>query len=751
MKKPAEQIALFVLLAVVGLRPLISRDYDATDRETLLQAGQADAVWAPVSRVIDVAVLLVAGAVCAHRIASTRSRYRRSGLEIGAGLLVIAAIISCLFAGEKRSAIDASFGWLSALLLVIALIQLLDAAWKIRLALCVIVASGGVSAVECFRQQRVSDETRARQLAELRAQMSSRLDIPANSPAITLMEQRVRSGEATAYFTHSNVAGGYLLLMAFGAAGLVLAGLPSEDARRGRLRVVVGVAPVAVALVALGLTRSTGAITATVAAAALFIIRAIAGSRVQRNYRKVFLAGWGVCLGAVGAVVVFGLWRGGLPGTSLDFRWHYWTASAELFRDHFPTGVGGQNFGDAYLQYKSIASPEEVESPHNFLVQFATEFGVIGLLAVLALLVGGSHAATEPAPQPRTRPKRFKTDWGSPAQMAGWGVMLLVAITAACAVLLPAYSVRQAMVRPALIWGIGFAWVVGLASGGEPRATGLVRLRSAVNFGLFAFLLQDTINVALFIPGSRTTFLAMVAVSIACRHVFCEAPAEAVTRTARRWIPVVGYAVLVVCAVVFQVPPIRAEAALRQARASREESSPTIQTHPAHLAYVRAAELDRLDATIPAEHGRWLRLTAAASRDPQPIYDLALRATDEAIVRAPGRFLYWRRKARLHLLRGQLTGDRRDYQAGVEALRQALDLYPQRPRTHLELGIAWTAVGTESALVRAIEHFEQALALDDQRPAWEVLTRFSEDERRDITQRIEQARRRLKPSIDHVE
>ena len=98
-------------------------------------------------------------------------------------------------------------------------------------------------------------------------------------------------------------------------------------------------------------------------------------------------------------VLSVGTVRGGLPHPSLDFRWRYWTASAEMFGEYWPTGVGAENFGDHYLKYKPIDSPEEVKNPHNFLVQFATEYGAIGLAGALLMLLGGSMAATRPTPR----------------------------------------------------------------------------------------------------------------------------------------------------------------------------------------------------------------------------------------------------------------------------------------------------------------------------------------------------------------
>ena len=67
------------------------------------------------------------------------------------------------------------------------------------------------------------------------------------------------------------------------------------------------------------------------------------------------------------AAVGHGTYHGRLPGSSLNFRWQYWTASSELITDHAWTGVGRENFGHSYLGYKSIVSAEEVAATVVFL------------------------------------------------------------------------------------------------------------------------------------------------------------------------------------------------------------------------------------------------------------------------------------------------------------------------------------------------------------------------------------------------
>ena len=70
--------------------------------------------------------------------------------------------------------------------------------------------------------------------------------------------------------------------------------------------------------------------------------------------------------------------------SSLTFRWHYWVGSAAVFRAHPWRGVGWANFGWHYLAHRLPIAPEEIQDPHNFLVRFFTELGLVGgLLCVV--------------------------------------------------------------------------------------------------------------------------------------------------------------------------------------------------------------------------------------------------------------------------------------------------------------------------------------------------------------------------------
>ena len=66
--------------------------------------------------------------------------------------------------------------------------------------------------------------------------------------------------------------------------------------------------------------------------------------------------------------------------------------SLAVFKEHPMLGVGWSNFGLHYLAHRLGQAPEEIKDPHNFLVRFFTELGLVGgVLVILWQLVWALH------------------------------------------------------------------------------------------------------------------------------------------------------------------------------------------------------------------------------------------------------------------------------------------------------------------------------------------------------------------------
>lgn len=774
MRSTLEALALFCLLVVAGVRPLISETYDSaglTITASLrgVQDPQPATTW-----LLDSIIL---GAAClwlASRSTGGDTGYRRCGVEWGLGLIAVGVCLSWTVAGNKRLAINAGVDWLCSGLLGVVLTQLLTSERRVRWALSVVLATAAAQAGECFEQVWVTQPETEAMYAQEREALWAKQGVSVDSAQVALFEARMRAREATGYFGHPNVAAAHLVTCAFAALALAFSKWRGRESRQRAqsqdFRTVLGRARIGAALacggavimgVACGLTGGVGALVSAGVAALVWMIGAANARRAWWTPRTAFGWGW-AAVGAAGvAVAVYGLSFGSLPGRSLDFRWKYWTGAAQMIRDHPWTGVGSENFGREFLRYKTIELPEEVKNPHNFLVSAATDWGLAGVAGMIVLVFGASRRLlrepladstsagagdypTESSPAATTRGASR-----SEIETALWGT------AAGLGIFIPRIGwlgsedtafLFYRTVMPALIWAVAFL----LLAPGAIRSTH--RLAWGLGCALLAFLVQDTINFATLVPGTVTTAFALLAMGSASLRlnetgrVAMDAsssrhPADRWGTTMPNWgwfgATLAGFAVVVVFGA---LPVARAGEALRQAR---QASSPT----EALRGCKESAHHDALDPTPPAKAAEFLR-TEYLSRlgEPQPndahrvLLTEAIAHITEAVRRDPRNVTMHRERAQYLYLAGE-------WLAAVTAAEKAVELYPTDPGGHRLLGEILAGKGraesNAGAWQRAAAEFEQALALDDARPSWETLRRLNPAERRDLAERAQNACREL--------
>ena len=99
-----------------------------------------------------------------------------------------------------------------------------------------------------------------------------------------------------------------------------------------------------------------------------------------------------VAIGTLG-LLAYGFTHHGLPTRDLLYRWDYWTGAAGIIEKHPVTGVGLNNFGYYYTQYKPLGAPEDVKDPHNMFIRIAAEAGLPAAIGFAALVLWGFLAA----------------------------------------------------------------------------------------------------------------------------------------------------------------------------------------------------------------------------------------------------------------------------------------------------------------------------------------------------------------------
>jgi hypothetical protein len=220
-------------------------------------------------------------------------------------------------------------------------------------------------------------------------------------------ERRLLQSEASGWFGLANV------YASFAAAGLaMLTGWTLLAWRRTRDRSaplpdgwagVLSLAAIAAA-VAVWLAGSKGGVTAAGIGLALLAGRMLLVRRVSLppglSRRAGGLLAVALVLSALGAVVLRGLIGERMGELSLLFRWFYMEGAVRVFREHPLLGVGPGGFKDAYMLAKPPISPEEVQSPHSVMFDFAATLGCFGLAWVAAWLgwvYGLGRTIVEPA------------------------------------------------------------------------------------------------------------------------------------------------------------------------------------------------------------------------------------------------------------------------------------------------------------------------------------------------------------------
>lgn len=728
VQRRIESISLFVLIGLVALRPLVGESYDPAGNTLTEALGVVSDPQPLTTLVFDVLVL---GATCGWLVAralGSPQTYRRTGLEWGAVLVAIAAVVSCFFAGNKRLAINATIDWLCLPLLAITMVQLLREPWQRRVLLAAVLASACVEATQCVEQFFSFNETWTH-YQSIKADFWARQGVNLDSSKVELFEQRMRAREVTGFLPHSNVAGSYLVLCFFAGLGLIATQWRSLSQSGNALIAILCTFGTSLMLVGVVLTKSLGALLSGLAGLVLWILSRRFATWIDAHRRRAWLIAWFCVVAGAGAVIGHGLYHGSLPGWSLTFRWQYWEASSKLIADHWTTGVGLENFGRHYLRYKSIESPEEVANPHSLFVQAAADWGLLGLIGILVMALQASFRFII-LPPARSPPM----NGGGRSTTIVWAVGLLLVVTVARLPLLGSADpnfLYYSTVITGFVWLMGFIVFLDFRVARAPGAPGLHSTRgsgtgTAVAVGLFAFLFHDMINFAMFVPGSATTFFGLLSYWLAERsNDATEAELDVTASFAKRWFPLgAGVAAAVLVCWVGVIPVARAQYHLRVGQFDSASSS------------------DPFDPTPEIERGQWLRTSAPR---------VAVEALTTAMDRDPFNVGLPQMRANLYLDLARSTGDDADYLAAIDDARRALELYPLNPAGVVSLAdtqaVAGEALKSEKLLREALANYNRAIALDNQRLSWESLHRMREGEKDEIRAKIRRLRERIKAPV----
>ncbi|MGD8453170.1 MAG: O-antigen ligase family protein [Phycisphaerae bacterium] len=720
-----ERLLFYVLLAVLCVRPLISESPERTDLPFIPGGGgisPAVTVW------LDSLALTAAAAALAR---TWRRGMIRRGVTVAIVLLAAALVVSVFAANNKRLALNTGWSLWIATLSGAALVCLMRASWMPRLLLAAVLATACTTGVKCVLQVTYEYKDLLEYWQEHKEELVPP-DMAPDDPMLVNFERRMQSGEAVGYQAHPNVTGSLLATAFLVAAGLTIGLLGSRVIPLVGERIAAGVmagAMAALSAVALWMTGSLGAIVAGGMGVVALLVFGLWHTRFGAWAGRVtvlLIVGYAAVIGGAAA---FGVRHGTLPHPSLAFRWYYWTAAMRAYLDAPLTGIGRDNFVDAYLLHKPPESTEDVRDPHNIWLALLVEMGPLGLLGAGLLLALCVHCAL--------RRLAVTTPARDPPEIT-LGMML-----PAAAFILPLHLLFSGALlegSPLILWlaEVAVAWVLVLvlsvrlfeALATSPAAEGW--LAAGLAAALLAALLHGLLDFALLTPAGWSLFAAVAAAACALR-----APASGPARDAAP-APLVLAAGLLICTHLYlvTVPTMRTEFRLARMQPSALDPS----DFDACLNVLRlgeaAVDADPLDPSGAADVSR---LAMYLARNPNfsgenrlTLLDRARHFALVALHRHPHSSTAHARLARIYedsvepcLLAAQPDDAVRAAEKAAEYWQAAAELDPTNPRKHISAGEAWFHWWEETddpAVARiAIEHLSAALCIDAARPPEDVI------------------------------
>lgn len=714
-----ELLALLVVLLVVAVRPLISETYDSGIQQIVAAAGGPEVASPATTAWFDLAIWAAALAGVAAAMLKGSS-WRWTGAEGGWLLLVLAAVVSSLGASNQRLATNASGDWLTIAAMLFIIVNVCRQRWRVCLLLAVIFASGIASASKSAMQVGWEFREMRAEYQQHRSEFWGRQGVDLDDPRVALFERRMATDQGTGFFPHSNTEAGLLCLAGFAGLALASAG-GSRPARFG-----IGL----LALLVLGMTittRSKGGIAAVAAGGLCYVALSRWGPALRRKWRAVLAAGWGLVLALVGLVILIGVVRGGLPGSSLGFRWQYWTVTRQVIAEHLWNGVGALNFDGAYLAVKPIDYPEEIKDPHNFVLSVLAQWGLVGGLGLIVALAGYTFVAAR-----AWGCGEEAQDDGTSRAPLRWLAALVIGFVALRIWLFRGYLPDPGGRALVLfdLGSFGLLWVAAVgASLWAVQSPHAGKIALACFCGCAAFLLHNAIEFSIFYPGTLTPFVAMAGALLAALPEPESAPAR--PRRATLALTLAAGACIVAVITVVLIPVSRCTAWLSLARASAE-SNP----QEADRSYAAAAEADPYDPT-PWFERAVLRTRSGSLQD----LDLAATLVEGAIARHRSDLSLYHLQSRVYEVRYRAADSPTDLLAAIGALREALRLYPSSPDEHLSLAdlLGRLAAETQSPELAAesVDQYREALRLNDARPGTDEVRRWTPEQRARIEQHLQ--------------
>ncbi|MHC4132480.1 MAG: O-antigen ligase family protein [Planctomycetota bacterium] len=739
-----DNILFAICLSVLALRTTVTEGLG-------MQAGTQ-----PINIGDNIISLLVSGVlifsflvwlIC--NICSKQLSYRRTFLEIGLLLFIIAAIISSFNASGKRAAITESIVVIAPILSAVLLVQLLNTRLKIKLLLAFIAALGAVQAYQCSDQLFTSNEMTIQQYEESPDNFLGPLGIETGTLQHWLFEHRIYTKAVNGFFTNKNSVGCFLIIAAC-AAFVLFAEQFKVYKNKQTDAVPIFCCAMVLAFIIWGLliTKSKGAILAALISVACFTCFVFFHDQLKKHRKLIFSIVLILAVLACIFIVNYGRLNGRLPGgNSMLVRWQYWQSTAKMISDYPLTGVGSGNFSYYFTHYKYPGAIESVADPHNFLMSFLAQYGPLGLIAISLMLfiplkkvlAESGYALSEQIADNEKPFKKFALPYLIITALLLLFVrpFLIPAGSGSVEITILLYILFALYVAPIIVFLIGI-WLVS-SNIKTTEWFGSTSLIAALFCTVIGVLVQNLIDFAIFEPGIATAFWALMACLIALNTNNKKHPPRIVDvpKYVKAASPLIAFALLVVF-LAFAFVPVAA-AVVKTKKALATPGFP-------HQLLEEAADCDKLDSFPLSLNGKLYLEHFRRTENVQPeLLQNALNMFLAAIERNPADYKSHERLTETYLILAD--SDRREkqqyLQKSLEAADRTVELYPGSARIHLlKASIAERLEKNELAL----EHYSKTVEIEDafrdqfaiMYPDREIISRLGKEKYNMAKQKIEQ-------------
>jgi hypothetical protein len=310
-------------------------------------------------------------------------------------LIALAAwtVLSTVWASDKFAAVVSGFHLLSGAVLFWAATQLVRSWRRLRIVAGVCVALLLLHAAQALSYRFVDLPDIRKDWQAHREEHLRDRGLEPGSFAAQTFESKLLRGELMGFHASPNSFAAVTVMLMVIAAGVVAQRLKNDD---GVGWIIVPIAGIALGCAIIVWADSKTAYATPVLAAGILGVLALRGNWLAAHAKLAYVVGVACFVVGALAVVGHGMRHGSLVIDSLTFRWRYWVGAAHIIADHPILGVGWENFGLHYLSARLPIAAEEVRDPHNFLVRFTSELGIVGGVLAIAFMLRLWWDATRP-------------------------------------------------------------------------------------------------------------------------------------------------------------------------------------------------------------------------------------------------------------------------------------------------------------------------------------------------------------------